>query len=142
MKCLINIILIIFCYTSCSLLKKQCDYTLLHFEDKDNDTSEISYRIPFYDVDTTVYIIHGYVIDRTTLAPIAKAAIYITKGTDEFAVLTTDTAGRFGINSSYLMNSSWAMKISHPDYKSLTIVTLRQFRFGEYWINFKIKKKV
>jgi protocatechuate 3,4-dioxygenase beta subunit len=67
-----------------------------------------------FDIDIHGATLHGRVIDATTGAPLANARVSVTSRAPAFGFGTTDSDGRFTIDS--LVDANYEMQASHDQY--------------------------
>jgi len=113
--------------------QKNCEETLLHVGNKDNDTSKVFF-IRGAVFDTSAILVHGYVKERITNKLIANASVIISnqQSTDS---LITDKNGEFTY-WTIPSKGDYSVRISHRRYKCLIVNDI--VHYGGQWIDFKL----
>lgn len=128
---------------SCSTSKidssHACDVATFHYYNESNDTSKVCIKHA-YATDTTICIIHGYVVDRKTSKPI-KGAIVVLQHLDDIIRDTTSKTGEFEVSHIEFRGNEWNLQISSQNHICLKVNKLYQFEsWGEIDVEFKLQK--
>ncbi len=102
------------------------------------DTSRIT-EIDAGIADTTMNMLHGYVVDFANNKPIQNAIVILQNGNQKFAT-STNQDGFFKIHQFFSINAKWVLLVSKPGYQCLNIRKIMYVNYEEYRIKLKKEK--